>query len=104
MFCLYKISEAWHMILGGYSGGYLSKVEIFNWQTGEQCLIGKQKCGLKPKNYIRNILILTGGNLIRKLKSEGYFQFELSRGEICAANIIPPANGVSYDGFFMPNT
>ena len=88
------------MILGGYSGGYLSKVEMFNWQTGEQCLIGKQKCGLKnPKIIFLTFKFKQGANLKSKLRGVTYFQFKLCRGETCLENFMSPGNGVSYGSF-----
>ena len=42
-------------------------------------------------------------NLIHQLSSELVKQ-QLSRGEICVANLIPPANGASQGNYFLPKS
>ena len=36
---LKKITDEpkWHIVIGGYMAGRLNSVELFNWQTLEQC-------------------------------------------------------------------
>jgi hypothetical protein len=40
--CLMFLESDWHMIIGGWNDDYmdgLTSVELFNWRTGEQCLL-----------------------------------------------------------------
>jgi hypothetical protein len=37
---MFHLDPAWHMILGGVENQSISQsVELFNWQTGEQCFL-----------------------------------------------------------------
>ena len=37
---MFHLDPAWHMILGGVENQSVSQsVELFNWQTGEQCFL-----------------------------------------------------------------
>ncbi len=42
LYCLMFLESDWHMIIGGWNDDYmdgLTSVELFNWRTGEQCLL-----------------------------------------------------------------
>jgi hypothetical protein len=55
----------WHMIIGGKSGSnYIDSVELYNWQSGEQCQFAKlpEGFGLHSGAFFEGVPLVCGGS------------------------------------------
>ena len=61
---IFILEPAWHLILGGNGPGtFLSTVELYNWQTGEQCQLKDLPYGVAAHSatVMDNVPVFCGG-------------------------------------------